>query len=178
MTVNRISSDPDRIWVDEILRFTEPMGFGSTMLLLCYYDRKESLCFIFISVGVVLLVQSFLIGLSAFALVSSLLIPGPFVAIRAPNFPSFICFRVRKLDNVVEEEDGEWIRFLGGNSSSGTKKYRGSNSNDGGNTRDGVKIAGGVIGSGDEIDDPLGSYRSRKSCSLGYRKNMWWDENE
>ncbi|GJW03787.1 hypothetical protein Tco_1562643 [Tanacetum coccineum] len=51
----------------------------------------------------------------------------------------------------VEEEDGEWIRFLGGNSSSGIKKYRGSNSNDGGNTGDGVKITGGVIGSGDEI---------------------------
>ncbi|GJU74882.1 retrovirus-related pol polyprotein from transposon TNT 1-94 [Tanacetum coccineum] len=49
-------------------------------------------------------------------------------------------------DNVVEEEDGEWIRFLGGNSSSGTKKYRGSNSSDVGNTGDGVKIAGGVIG--------------------------------
>ncbi|GKF46118.1 hypothetical protein Tco_0135920, partial [Tanacetum coccineum] len=52
-----------------------------------------------------------------------------------------------ELDNVVEEEDGEWIRFLGGNSSSGRR----SNSNYGGNTRDGVKIAGGVIGSGDEI---------------------------
>ncbi|GJT09071.1 hypothetical protein Tco_0843533 [Tanacetum coccineum] len=38
MTVNRISSDPDRIWVDEILRFTEPVGYGSTMLLLCYCD--------------------------------------------------------------------------------------------------------------------------------------------
>ncbi|GJZ49914.1 hypothetical protein Tco_0604104 [Tanacetum coccineum] len=57
-----------------------------------------------------------------------------------------------ELDNVVEEEDEEQIRFLGGNSSSGTKKYRGSNSNDGGNTGDGVKIAGGVIGSGDEIE--------------------------
>ncbi|GJT69257.1 hypothetical protein Tco_1028543 [Tanacetum coccineum] len=53
---------------------------------------------------------------------------------------------------VVEEEDGEWIYFLGGNSSSGTKKYRGSNSSDGGNTRDGVKIAGEVIGSGGEIE--------------------------
>ncbi|GJU98274.1 reverse transcriptase domain-containing protein [Tanacetum coccineum] len=52
---------------------------------------------------------------------------------------------------VVEEEDEEHIRFLGGNSSSGTKKYRGSNSSDGGNIGDGVKIAGGVIGSGDEI---------------------------
>ncbi|GJZ47626.1 hypothetical protein Tco_0601458 [Tanacetum coccineum] len=33
-----------------------------------------------------------------------------------------------------------------------TKKYRGSNSSDGGNTGDGVKIAGGVIGSGDGIE--------------------------
>ncbi|GKF45617.1 hypothetical protein Tco_0135419, partial [Tanacetum coccineum] len=56
------------------------------------------------------------------------------------------------LDNVVEEEDGEHICFLGGNSSSGTKKYQGSNSNDGGNIGDEVKIAGGVIGSGDEIE--------------------------
>ncbi|GKA99316.1 hypothetical protein Tco_0827253 [Tanacetum coccineum] len=54
--------------------------------------------------------------------------------------------------SILEEEDGERIRFLGGNNSSGTKKYQGSNSNDGGNTGDGVKIAGGVIGSGDEIE--------------------------
>ncbi|GJV57342.1 hypothetical protein Tco_1458347 [Tanacetum coccineum] len=33
-----------------------------------------------------------------------------------------------------------------------TKKYQGSNSSDGGNTGDGVKIAGEVIGSGDEIE--------------------------
>ncbi|GJZ07063.1 hypothetical protein Tco_0540856 [Tanacetum coccineum] len=52
-----------------------------------------------------------------------------------------------ELNNVVEEEDGEWICFLGGGSSSGTKKYQGSNSSDGGNIRDRVKIAGGVIGS-------------------------------
>ncbi|GKF42597.1 hypothetical protein Tco_0125939, partial [Tanacetum coccineum] len=52
-----------------------------------------------------------------------------------------------------EEEDGEWIWFLGGNSSSGTKKYRGSNSSDGGNTGDGVKIDGGEIGSGGGIDE-------------------------
>ncbi|GJV30997.1 hypothetical protein Tco_1391397 [Tanacetum coccineum] len=50
-------------------------------------------------------------------------------------------------DNIVEEEDRGWICFLGGNNSSGTKKYRGSNSSDGGNTGDGVKIAGGEIGS-------------------------------
>ncbi|GJT66973.1 ribonuclease H-like domain-containing protein [Tanacetum coccineum] len=57
----------------------------------------------------------------------------------------------RAINNVVEEEDGERICFLGGNSYSGIKKYRGPNSSDGGNTEDGVKIAGGVIGSGDEI---------------------------
>ncbi|GKF86397.1 hypothetical protein Tco_0254224, partial [Tanacetum coccineum] len=32
------------------------------------------------------------------------------------------------------------------------KKYQGLNSNDGGSIGDGVKIAGEVIGSGDEID--------------------------
>ncbi|GJT09693.1 hypothetical protein Tco_0856735 [Tanacetum coccineum] len=53
---------------------------------------------------------------------------------------------------IIEEEDGEQIRFLGGNSSSGTKKYLGSNSNDGGNTGDGFKIAGGIIRAGDEIE--------------------------
>ncbi|GJR99901.1 hypothetical protein Tco_0316410 [Tanacetum coccineum] len=37
----------------------------------------------------------------------------------------------------------------------GIKKYRGLNSNDGGNTEDGVKIAGGVIGSSDEIENSL-----------------------
>ncbi|GKG36846.1 hypothetical protein Tco_0447019, partial [Tanacetum coccineum] len=50
------------------------------------------------------------------------------------------------------EEDEEHIRFLGGNSSSGIKKYRGLNSSDGGNIEDRVKIAGGVIGSGNEIE--------------------------
>ncbi|GJU03687.1 hypothetical protein Tco_1114025 [Tanacetum coccineum] len=68
-------------------------------------------------------------------------------------------------DNVVEEEDGEWICFLGGNSSSGTKKYRGSNSNDGGNTGDGVKIAVEYIGSGDENS-------LRKLLSDGSMKNL------
>ncbi|GJV25607.1 hypothetical protein Tco_1378302 [Tanacetum coccineum] len=60
----------------------------------------------------------------------------------------------RAINNVVEEEDGEQIRFLGGNSFSGIKKYRGLNSSDGGNIGDRVKIAGGVIGSGDEIGTP------------------------
>nr|GEZ67062.1 hypothetical protein [Tanacetum cinerariifolium] len=53
--------------------------------------------------------------------------------------------------NVVKEEDGGWICFLGGNNSLGTKKYQGSNSGDGGNTEDGVKITGGVIGFGGGI---------------------------
>ncbi|GJW04648.1 ribonuclease H-like domain-containing protein [Tanacetum coccineum] len=64
------------------------------------------------------------------------------------------CFR-DELDNVVEEEDGGWICFLGGNNSSRTKKYQGSNSSDGGNTGDGVKIAGGEIGSGGGIGGSL-----------------------
>ncbi|GJY29881.1 putative reverse transcriptase domain-containing protein [Tanacetum coccineum] len=38
----------------------------------------------------------------------------------------------RAINNAVEEEDEEYIRFLGGNSSSGIKKYRGLNSSDGG----------------------------------------------
>ncbi|GJU48915.1 integrase, catalytic region, zinc finger, CCHC-type containing protein [Tanacetum coccineum] len=60
------------------------------------------------------------------------------------------CFR-DELDNVFEEEDGGWIHFLGGNNSSGTDKYRGSNSSDGDNTGDEVKIAGGEIGCGGGI---------------------------
>ncbi|GJY20442.1 hypothetical protein Tco_0393008 [Tanacetum coccineum] len=71
--------------------------------------------------------------------------------VKDPTIQLEACFR-DELDNVVEEEDGEWICFLGGNNSSGTKKYRGSNSSDGGNTRDGVKITGGVIGSGGGIE--------------------------
>nr|GEZ89005.1 hypothetical protein [Tanacetum cinerariifolium] len=61
------------------------------------------------------------------------------------------CFR-DELDNVVKEEDEGWICFSGDNNSSRTKKYWGSNSNDGGNIMDGVKIIGGVIGSGGGID--------------------------
>ncbi|GJZ68294.1 hypothetical protein Tco_0631534 [Tanacetum coccineum] len=64
---------------------------------------------------------------------------------------SYLNIFLFQIPEEVEEEDGEWIRFLGGNSSSGTKKYQGSNSSDGGNTGYGVKIAGGVIASGDEI---------------------------
>ncbi|GJR75482.1 hypothetical protein Tco_0087847 [Tanacetum coccineum] len=54
-------------------------------------------------------------------------------------------------DIMKEENEG----FLGGNSSSGTKKYRGSNSSDGGNTGDGVKIVGGVIGPGGKIGEEV-----------------------
>ncbi|GJW93097.1 retrovirus-related pol polyprotein from transposon TNT 1-94 [Tanacetum coccineum] len=68
---------------------------------------------------------------SSFVVKLSFVITGPLIQ---------ACFR-DELDNVVDEEDGGWICFLGGNNSSGTKKYRGSNSSDSGNTRDGVKIA-------------------------------------
>ncbi|GJU19048.1 hypothetical protein Tco_1147014 [Tanacetum coccineum] len=47
---------------------------------------------------------------------------------------------------------GNGFASYGGNSSSGTKKYQRSNSSDGSNTGEGVKIAGGVIGFGDEIE--------------------------
>ncbi|GJZ28097.1 hypothetical protein Tco_0572744 [Tanacetum coccineum] len=50
----------------------------------------------------------------------------------------------------LREKMGKSFCFLGGNNSSGTKKF-GSNSSDGGNTEDGVKIADGVIGSGGGI---------------------------
>nr|GFA01072.1 hypothetical protein [Tanacetum cinerariifolium] len=80
------------------------------------------------------------------------------------------CFR-DELDNVVEEEEEGWIFFLGGNNSSETKKYQGSNSGDGGNTRDGVKIVGRVIGScggidvGDDLNGGVGStiYRVKEA---------------
>ncbi|GJT16851.1 hypothetical protein Tco_0875557 [Tanacetum coccineum] len=92
----------------------------------------------------------------------------------SPSGFTLIAITVWKIHNVVEEEDGEQIRFLGGNSSSGTKKYRGSNSNDGGNIGDGVKIAGEVIGYSDEIElgiqdhsnEPSSSKLVPKSCSL------------
>ncbi|GJX61972.1 hypothetical protein Tco_0294872 [Tanacetum coccineum] len=75
------------------------------------------------------------------------------------------------------------------------KFHEDSNSSDGGNTGDGVKIAGGVIGSGDEIGAEVetfselglelmiknggnGSFRvdhkeQRKVAHLGYRKKKW-----
>ncbi|GKB24873.1 hypothetical protein Tco_0864274 [Tanacetum coccineum] len=40
---NRISLDPDRTWMDGILRFMRPVSYGPTTLPLSYSDRKESL---------------------------------------------------------------------------------------------------------------------------------------
>ncbi|GJW08294.1 hypothetical protein Tco_1570717 [Tanacetum coccineum] len=54
-------------------------------------------------------------------------------------------------NDIKSDKNGEWVRFLGV-ISSGIEKYRGLNSSDGGNIGDRVKIAGGVIGSGDEIE--------------------------
>nr|GEX58591.1 hypothetical protein [Tanacetum cinerariifolium] len=74
------------------------------------------------------------------------------------------CFQ-DELDNVVDDEDGGWIFFLGGSYSSGTKKYQGSNSGDGGNSEDGVKITGGVIGFGGGIGFlKFGFYFIKISC--------------
>ncbi|GJR27794.1 hypothetical protein Tco_1104026 [Tanacetum coccineum] len=50
------------------------------------------------------------------------------------------------------EEDGEWICFLGGNNSSGTKKYQGSNSSVVDIRRWSQKSIGGVIESCGEIE--------------------------
>ncbi|GJY36438.1 hypothetical protein Tco_0421816 [Tanacetum coccineum] len=52
-----------------------------------------------------------------------------------------VIFQLAK--NALRKKMGGWICFLGGNNSSGTKKYQGSNSSDGGNTGDGVKIVEG-----------------------------------
>nr|GEY96470.1 hypothetical protein [Tanacetum cinerariifolium] len=54
---------------------------------------------------------------------------------------------------VIDNKPKRWGMdcFLSGNNSSGTKKYRGSNSGDGGNTGDGVKITARVIGFGGGI---------------------------
>ncbi|GJW15217.1 arginine--tRNA ligase, chloroplastic/mitochondrial [Tanacetum coccineum] len=60
--------------------------------------------------------------------------------------------------------------FLGDNSSSGAKKYRESNNNDSGNTGDGVKTAGGVIGVGGGIGEMANEakrYLDKSSKELG-----------
>ncbi|GJY70250.1 hypothetical protein Tco_0473953 [Tanacetum coccineum] len=108
-----------------------------------------------------LLVSVFLLVLSVFAMLAALLSIMAVVAAEVDDSLGDGISINRSVKHVVsrelqyrliEEEDGGWICFLGGNSSSGTKKYRGSNSSNGGNTGDGVKTAGGVIGSGDEIE--------------------------
>ncbi|GJV53536.1 retrovirus-related pol polyprotein from transposon TNT 1-94 [Tanacetum coccineum] len=77
-------------------------------------------------------------------------------AFRAEEMPSLIsCWMAAKVIAGVLDVDvllGGILSTQDNTYSSGTKKYRGSISNDGGNTEDGVKIAGGVIGSGGEID--------------------------
>nr|GEW05144.1 hypothetical protein [Tanacetum cinerariifolium] len=91
-----------------------------------------------------------------------------FLILRALILGVVACFR-DKLDNVVEEEDGGWICFLGGKNSSGRKKCRGLNSGDSGNTGDKVKIVGGIIGSCGGIvpvsENPLLSSRVSPSVS-------------
>ncbi|GJU04704.1 hypothetical protein Tco_1121134 [Tanacetum coccineum] len=74
------------------------------------------------------------------------------------RYLSWFTLSVRIMERVKgEKRTRDWLLgLLGGkngfgNSSSGTKKYQGSNSSDGGNTGDEVKIADEVIGSGDEI---------------------------
>ncbi|GJX64384.1 hypothetical protein Tco_0298727 [Tanacetum coccineum] len=91
---------------------------------------KLSFVIIGVPVGLV-----FLLGLLALAIVAV-------CASRAVAMPL----------EIIEEEDGGWNCFLGGNNSSEIKKYQGSNSSDSGNIGDGVKIAGGVIGSGGGIE--------------------------
>ncbi|GJU81819.1 putative ribonuclease H-like domain-containing protein [Tanacetum coccineum] len=89
---------------------------------------------------------------TSLVLLNALFKIGNSVSLACYLLPFFQCDGKRVLfNNVVEEEDGGWICFLGGNNSSGTKEYQGLNSSDGGNTGDGIKIAGGVIGYGDGI---------------------------
>nr|GEU94539.1 hypothetical protein [Tanacetum cinerariifolium] len=78
---------------------------------------------------------------------------------------------------LVEEEDGGWICFLGGNNSSGTKKYQGLNSGEGGNTKDGVKITSRVIGFGGEIGKITVVILVRDKCPgrKGVTRKMWLD---
>ncbi|GKB57631.1 hypothetical protein Tco_0913817 [Tanacetum coccineum] len=53
MTANRISPDPDRTWVDEILRFTEPVGYGPTTLLLRCFDRITNYGYYFLEISTI-----------------------------------------------------------------------------------------------------------------------------
>ncbi|GKB69796.1 hypothetical protein Tco_0931208, partial [Tanacetum coccineum] len=101
--------------------------------------------------------------------------------------PLFETMLVQAQEDMVEEEEGGWICFLGGNNFSRTKKYQGSNSSDGGNTGDGVKITGVVIGSGSgigaEVEHSEPGFEliawkrelieQRIVAIVGYRKKMW-----
>ncbi|GJZ95522.1 hypothetical protein Tco_0667856 [Tanacetum coccineum] len=68
---------------------------------------------------------------------------------------------------LLRESDGRQVCFLDGNSSSGIKKYQGSNSSDDGNTRDGVKIVCGVVGVGGEIELASSANQSSWDCQGG-----------
>ncbi|GJY03404.1 hypothetical protein Tco_0369344 [Tanacetum coccineum] len=60
MTANRISLDPDRTWVDEILRFTEPVGYGPTTLLLRYSDLVIIITVVIVVVMLIVVVDDVL----------------------------------------------------------------------------------------------------------------------
>ncbi|GJS80460.1 hypothetical protein Tco_0730341 [Tanacetum coccineum] len=108
----------------------------------------------------------FLLGLLALAIDAT-------CAFRAEEMPSLIsCWMAAKVMAGVSDVDvllGGILSTEDNTYSSGTKKYRGSNSNDGGNTGDGVKIAGGVIGSGDEIGSLRIHNDQRIAAMMGYR---------
>ncbi|GJT19367.1 hypothetical protein Tco_0878073 [Tanacetum coccineum] len=158
-------------YVDGFLQSLRLRGSNVSFNALRYFDTKIHLPFLDSFEGQYLFVRSlfnsvqfplFATGISlgsVFLLELSEFDNGSSCAFELRMMPSLISCRLAPKVmtvvsgyNVVEEEDGEQICFLGGNSSSGIKKYRGSNSSDGGNTGDGVKIAGEVIGSGDEIE--------------------------
>ncbi|GKC47139.1 hypothetical protein Tco_1064861, partial [Tanacetum coccineum] len=106
-------------------------------------------------VRVVIVVVFGIVVVVVFLLVLSVFAIDVACAFRTEEMPSLISFRMAaKVMVGVSDVDV----LLGGilstkdNISSGTKKYRGSNSNDGVNTGDGVKITSEVIGYGDEIE--------------------------
>ncbi|GJZ53156.1 hypothetical protein Tco_0608041 [Tanacetum coccineum] len=94
----------------------------------------------------------FLLGLLALAI-------DAVCAFRAEEMPLLIsCWMAAKVMAGVSDVDvllGGILSTQDNAYSSGIKKYRGSNSSDGGNIRDEVKIDGQVIGSGDEIGPSL-----------------------
>ncbi|GKA29230.1 hypothetical protein Tco_0715475, partial [Tanacetum coccineum] len=105
----------------------------------------------FLATGVPL-VLVFLLGLLALAIDAA-------YAFRAEEMPSLISCRMaakvmaalRGYGMIHEDGDNDAISGNDDERAIRLKKYRGSNSSDGGNTGDGVKIVGGVIGFSDEI---------------------------